>query len=97
MIRRPPRSTLFPYTTLFRSHVSRERGHSCDLRRVRLSAVALEIPGVLHQVGAEADFAVLPAKQFDECAVICTFGNDSESRIQNLQLQQVLFDQERLT
>src|SRR3989442_14761941 len=29
MIRRPPRSTLFPYTTLFRSpdsHLSRERG-----------------------------------------------------------------------
>src|SRR3712207_7953693 len=24
MIRRPPRSTLFPYTTLFRSHCSRE-------------------------------------------------------------------------
>src|SRR3712207_7993219 len=33
MIRRPPRSTLFPYTTLFRSHrtASRERGQS-DLR-----------------------------------------------------------------
>src|SRR5206468_10625670 len=29
MIRRPPRSTLFPYTTLFRSHLS-------DLRRSRL-------------------------------------------------------------
>src|SRR2546422_4039113 len=28
MIRRPPRSTLFPYTTLFRSH----RGHSGDHR-----------------------------------------------------------------
>src|SRR2546427_4091246 len=29
MIRRPPRSTLFPYTTLFRSHVDRRpgRGH----------------------------------------------------------------------
>src|SRR2546429_5708668 len=27
MIRRPPRSTLFPYTTLFRSHAQRE---SCD-------------------------------------------------------------------
>src|SRR2546430_8093511 len=28
MIRRPPRSTLFPYTTLFRSHrVSRPRRH----------------------------------------------------------------------
>src|SRR5256885_13517153 len=25
MIRRPPRSTLFPYTTLFRSHVARPR------------------------------------------------------------------------
>src|SRR3989442_8597083 len=28
MIRRPPRSTLFPYTTLFRSlHLSRKHGH----------------------------------------------------------------------
>src|SRR3712207_8973487 len=26
MIRRPPRSTLFPYTTLFRSGISGERG-----------------------------------------------------------------------
>src|SRR5690242_21307713 len=26
MIRRPPRSTLFPYTTLFRSDISRSRG-----------------------------------------------------------------------
>src|SRR2546425_3829348 len=26
MIRRPPRSTLFPYTTLFRSH---DDGHAC--------------------------------------------------------------------
>src|SRR2546426_11162880 len=26
MIRRPPRSTLFPYTTLFRSHVGADRG-----------------------------------------------------------------------
>src|SRR3712207_8576159 len=27
MIRRPPRSTLFPYTTLFRSHALRDRRH----------------------------------------------------------------------
>src|SRR5260221_8013390 len=32
MIRRPPRSTLFPYTTLFRS-VSRERHRICQIRR----------------------------------------------------------------
>src|SRR3712207_8150538 len=30
MIRRPPRSTLFPYTTLFRSRAEREQ---CELRR----------------------------------------------------------------
>src|SRR2546429_2487209 len=29
MIRRPPRSTLFPYTTLFRSHPSCRRTGSC--------------------------------------------------------------------
>src|SRR2546429_6224606 len=28
MIRRPPRSTLFPYTTLFRSHPA---GHACHI------------------------------------------------------------------
>src|SRR5690348_17462651 len=28
MIRRPPRSTLFPYTTLFRSRAHRHRGHA---------------------------------------------------------------------
>src|SRR2546422_7886289 len=31
MIRRPPRSTLFPYTTLFRSH----RGRAAVARRLR--------------------------------------------------------------
>src|SRR2546430_10746363 len=29
MIRRPPRSTLFPYTTLFRSPVGRLQGRGC--------------------------------------------------------------------
>src|SRR3989442_6475762 len=37
MIRRPPRSTLFPYTTLFRSRSDRVRG---DGRRARRHAVA---------------------------------------------------------
>src|SRR2546429_6968602 len=39
MIRRPPRSTLFPYTTLFRSHLQgarrRHRGHLCEGPRAR--------------------------------------------------------------
>src|SRR3712207_8243723 len=35
MIRRPPRSTLFPYTTLFRSRGPRERLHGRRARRER--------------------------------------------------------------
>src|SRR5437870_8204283 len=37
MIRRPPRSTLFPYTTLFRSHGRHRRGlYGRPRRRLRL-------------------------------------------------------------
>src|SRR5256885_4414898 len=56
MIRRPPRSTLFPYTTLFRSaqkqvadgaadHVTKKAGFAqcrADLRRSRADGVARE-------------------------------------------------------
>src|SRR2546430_7330072 len=38
MIRRPPRSTLFPYTTLFRSP-PRVRNAECGVRNVRASVV----------------------------------------------------------
>src|SRR5260221_7861498 len=48
MIRRPPRSTLFPYTTLFRSIVD---GEPLQLRqgfgyRLHAGPVGIEIPGV---------------------------------------------------
>src|SRR3712207_7056937 len=45
MIRRPPRSTLFPYTTLFRSHPGHERRHG-DADRRGEDAGVVE-PGVL--------------------------------------------------
>src|SRR5436853_3700694 len=32
MVRRPPRSTLFPYTTLFRSHAERQRPQRHEAR-----------------------------------------------------------------
>src|SRR2546430_9176002 len=38
MIRRPPRSTLFPYTTLFRSH------HGEPVAPIRILALSLEHP-----------------------------------------------------
>src|SRR3712207_8475213 len=36
MIRRPPRSTLFPYTTLFRSQVAPDNSRKLEQVRVRL-------------------------------------------------------------
>src|SRR2546421_8538641 len=48
MIRRPPRSTLFPYTTLFRSYHFRTMpswpDHCVDCRR--LSSSALSVSGI---------------------------------------------------
>src|SRR2546422_8619176 len=33
MIRRPPRSTLFPYTTLFRSHLTDDQGWRLEIKQ----------------------------------------------------------------
>src|SRR2546422_7193495 len=42
MIRRPPRSTLFPYTTLFRSPISRQRGDGNDFGEVAFAAAEID-------------------------------------------------------
>src|SRR3712207_8604208 len=42
MIRRPPRSTLFPYTTLFRSRGGLPVGEISGMVRVRVDAAAVE-------------------------------------------------------
>src|SRR3712207_9529489 len=44
MIRRPPRSTLFPYTTLFRSH---------RFARIATAAVVLLVAPALDELGAQ--------------------------------------------
>src|SRR2546422_1147974 len=47
MIRRPPRSTLFPYTTLFRSHVLGAKGAAALISTARAfpeRAAALDLP-----------------------------------------------------
>src|SRR3989475_368507 len=69
MIRRPPRSTLFPYTTLFRSGLDRlgdQRLGEPARRQVRLDAQAPraarpERPGALVGEGRVADVAELAA------------------------------------
>src|SRR5256885_3978603 len=61
MIRRPPRSTLFPYTTLFRSEPWQAGG---DLTRVRLLVHAPPVHGdpleVLDDVGDIGIIAIDP-------------------------------------
>src|SRR3712207_8805224 len=52
MIRRPPRSTLFPYTTLFRSHLPRV-GALGRLHADRDVADELLVEAVLHHAGGE--------------------------------------------
>src|SRR5258708_16448904 len=42
MIRRPPRSTLFPYTTLFRSRIASMSRLSCRISREILSGRSFE-------------------------------------------------------
>src|SRR2546430_9936387 len=44
MIRRPPRSTLFPYTTLFRSHDERGSPDRDHFRRLLITARAAAAP-----------------------------------------------------
>src|SRR3712207_7327150 len=57
MIRRPPRSTLFPYTTLFRSRAPSDGGRGCGIvgaawraRRRRNAAASGRLPSRGEQV-----------------------------------------------
>src|SRR2546422_11759653 len=48
MIRRPPRSTLFPYTTLFRSQLPDEFGIVVSADEIKALARVVAESGVLH-------------------------------------------------
>src|SRR5256885_12833169 len=76
MIRRPPRSTLFPYTTLFRSlqrHVLQRLHH---LRRQRLSLAARAVVLLLRlQIALEGGLPVRSEEHTSElqspCNLVC--------------------------
>src|SRR3712207_7741571 len=66
MIRRPPRSTLFPYTTLFRSHVAGPVVVDQTLARLRRDArhLPLELRAVLRrEVRGEQGHVLAPLAQ----------------------------------
>src|SRR5258707_7908319 len=48
MIRRPPRSTLFPYTTLFRSQLFRKRGSSGLIQSGNVGTAGHVLAPILH-------------------------------------------------
>src|SRR2546430_16695918 len=57
MIRRPPRSTLFPYTSLFRSLRLAVRGHPALFDHLgRDGAVVERLPALHHLVDVEEQF-----------------------------------------
>src|SRR5258706_7435942 len=62
MIRRPPRSTLFPYTTLFRSHVARGARRPGHQRPV---VVPVE-RSVVKALGLEEDHRVVALDRRDQ-------------------------------
>src|SRR3989440_2931159 len=71
MIRRPPRSTLFPYTTLFRSHASHLAAEAAGRGVERV--VALGGDGTVHEVAN----GLLPARSGAALAVVPVgSGND---------------------
>src|SRR5256885_7216331 len=75
MIRRPPRSTLFPYTTLFRSTRVRDVSHLCLLNEERARVVEVEpiAPDCSVSARAGVEGAVLAYEK-----IVCSNGRSEE-------------------
>src|SRR3712207_8569632 len=77
MIRRPPRSTLFPYTTLFRS-TARSRDSACSVSGVCVSA-GVEIATASAPASAsrsEEHTSELQSRQYLVCRLLLEKKND---------------------
>src|SRR2546423_14963270 len=71
MIRRPPRSTLFPYTTLFRSNHQGPNQHDLALMRPEVGQDAADRLALAHAGGA--DLRVLRKQQLAARAALLVF------------------------
>src|SRR3712207_7207727 len=77
MIRRPPRSTLFPYTTLFRSSVSPTFGE--QVRNQALQAVAAALLIIVAFISVRFEFA------FAMAAMVALRSEEHTSELQSRQ------------
>src|SRR3712207_7397196 len=69
MIRRPPRSTLFPYTTLFRSHLGPD--HLAAARHVSARDTLLGmVAGARHLARSEEHTSELQSRQYLVCRLL---------------------------
>src|SRR3712207_7769820 len=81
MIRRPPRSTLFPYTTLFRS-----LGRAAHDGRVRVDGgVARHHADVLRAEDVDEREELLRHESFDGCCVVRARSEEHTSELQSRQ------------
>src|SRR3712207_7695717 len=76
MIRRPPRSTLFPYTTLFRSEVDRLRVTTTQVRQLyeKLAAMGVSARRKVTGIGPRRAEIIVPG-----IAVLLAFLRDRKS------------------
>src|SRR2546427_4844384 len=83
MIRRPPRSTLFPYTTLFRSQLTEETRELAARGVVAYSAICTHqgCPVSMWEAHAKNLFCACHATQFDPRDRKSTRLNSSHSQI----------------
>src|SRR3712207_7234391 len=75
MIRRPPRSTLFPYTTLFRSYFWERGREQNDLRWLALSGLTLALNllgghGQSSEYRSEEHTSELQSRQYLVCRLL---------------------------
>src|ERR1044071_7124756 len=92
MIRRPPRSTLFPYTTLFRSGATRADSVKRGLMTIRSATAAIVAvhDGVRPFVTVEEIDAVVAAAQSDGAAILVAPVTDTIKHVNDQRIVQTL-------
>src|SRR2546425_5028639 len=81
MIRRPPRSTLFPYTTLFRSHRDRRNARIADIELIELPDVERhQVGGLLSDPRSEEHTSELQSLAYLVCRLLLEKKKNKKSR-----------------